>query len=222
MLQLRLLEMVQLKPRTVIALVLLATLVTGCTWPAGLGGSRQGQQAPPPAQTPEQALRYAMTLYETQEMPPDFHVLKMYAVPGVADTQLAYYRYLRLSGDTPPRPVPMIGLQFLLRKPNRWSPQGGQAIARTAPAEQVLDHIHATHTIGNTPITSILGLVLAPQVTMVEATFDNGPTVREPVAHESFVIVAPNTNGARELRALDTNGHVVRKFDLAQPVSAGR
>lgn len=195
--------------------------LTACQSVFRLAPQHGEHQAPPPPQTPEDALRHGITLFGREALPLGFQILKMYPVPNADTTQVAFYRFLRLSGDTPPRVTPMIGIEFIQRQPNQWSAQGGQVIARTAPAAALVDYIHSTHHIGPTTIETVFGFVVSPDVQAVEATFDTGQVMREPVVHESFVIVASGTRGIRELRVLDQHGQVLRHIAAPPPMEVG-
>jgi len=134
-------------------------------------------------------------------------------MPDVDNVRLVAYRFLRPTGDTPPRLIPGIGLQVVVREPDRWSPQTGKAIARTVGPPHLTEYFHITHQFGGKTVTAVLGHVISPDVAAVEATFDDGQTLRTDVADQCFVIIAPGAKTIRELRVLNSAGEVLRRIE---------
>ena len=165
-------------------------------------------------------MRRAITLFGQRELPSGFEVLETRPIPNVADIVLVRYRFLP-PVDGQPSTAPAVGIQLVARQETHWSSQSGSALSRTSSPEQLIDYLHIAHHAGGDTYATVFGHVLTPDVAAVEATFDNGQTVRDTVNHDSFVLVAPHTNAARELRALDKSGRILRRFDLPSPVEAG-
>lgn len=201
--------------------VLLLLPLTGCGSVLGRFGIGQGGgMAPPPAQTPEEAVERATSITGNGELPPGFQILGTYAVPDADNIRLVAYRFLRPTGDTPPRLIPGIGLQVVLREPDRWSPQTGKAIARTAGPPHLIEYFHITHQLSGNTVTAVLGHVLSPEVAAVEATFDDGQTLQTKVVDDTFVIVAPGASTVQQLRVLNSAGEMLRRMELPPPHTA--
>lgn len=63
----------------------------------------------------------------------------------------------------------------------------------------------------------VYGKVLAPsRVAVVEALFDNGRILRSGADGGVYVLLAPDSNGPCELRALDSDNQVLERFDLIE------
>jgi hypothetical protein len=205
-------------------MALLALPVTGCALvPDRLRTLLDGNQQPvpiAPARTPEEAVRRAVTLFGQRELPPGFEVLETRPIPNVADIVLVRYRFLP-PAEGQPSTAPAIGIQLVARQETSWDSQSGSALSRTGSPEQVIEYLHIAHHAGGGTYATVFGHVLTPDVAVVEATFDNGQTLRDQVKHDSFVLVAPHAKAARELRTLDKSGRVLRRFDLPPPVEAG-
>lgn len=65
--------------------------------------------------------------------------------------------------------------------------------------------------------TILYGQVLSPKVSAVEATFDNGKTIRDYSTNGVFALVAPNATAVCQLRVLGSDNQILRQSDLAIP-----
>lgn len=203
-----------MKRLTVLLVVALVLPMTGCGSVLNKFGIEQAERmAPPPAQTPEEAVEQFTKMVGNGELPPGFQILGTHAIPDVDNVRLVAYRFLRPTGDTPPRLIPGIGLQVVVQEPDRWSAQTGKAIARTEGPPHLIEYFHTTHQFGGRTATAVLGHVLSPDVAAVEATFDDGQTLRTDVVDAHFVVVAPGASATRELRVLGSAGEVLRYIE---------
>jgi hypothetical protein len=66
------------------------------------------------------------------------------------------------------------------------------------------------HDLAGQRVGSTFGLVLDPQVTAVQVTFDNGQVLRDTVTSEGmFVLLTDDSAGYCEVKALDAQGQVL-------------
>ena len=67
------------------------------------------------------------------------------------------------------------------------------------------------------PYTIVYGRVLKPRVAAVEATFDNGKTLRDESSNGVFALLAAGASSVCELRVLGADNQILRQEDLALP-----
>lgn len=65
--------------------------------------------------------------------------------------------------------------------------------------------------------TILYGQALSPKVVAVEATFDNGQTVRDQSGDGVFALVASGATGVCQLRVLGADNQILQQEDLAIP-----
>lgn len=66
-------------------------------------------------------------------------------------------------------------------------------------------------------LTTIIGQVLSTSVAYVEATLNTGEVVRDPGGDQAFVIYAPQDVYICELRAVGSEGEVLKSDRVAPP-----
>jgi hypothetical protein len=67
------------------------------------------------------------------------------------------------------------------------------------------------------PYTILYGRVLKPKVVAVEATFDNGKTVRDENSNGVFALFSAGATGICELRILGADNQILRQEDFSVP-----
>lgn len=67
--------------------------------------------------------------------------------------------------------------------------------------------------------TILYGQVLTPKVKAIEATFNNGMILRQPIANGSFALLSPDATDICELRILGKDHQILRQKELGKPLS---
>ncbi|MCZ7571755.1 MAG: hypothetical protein M5U01_24655 [Ardenticatenaceae bacterium] len=192
--------------RGLLGLALLALTTLGC-------GRFLGPLLAPGAATPEEAVR--RTVNASPEIAATFRVWGRRQSPhGV----VVLYTTRRPAEDQT-APMEMFQYSLVEWKWGGWWPVSGGGFGSSEPASPEVLVDYGTSR-GN--LTIIFGRVLAPEVSAVEATFDNDQTLRDDAADNVFALIAPAGTAPCELRVLGAEEQVLRRFDLGPAPAPGK
>jgi hypothetical protein len=123
---------------------------------------------------------------------------------------------------TPPdgKVMDWLGYAEVERSGLGWQPRSGGA--QTVDAAPVGTFVqYGTGSNGGEPNSPVFvyGERLVPEVLAVEATFDNGQTVRDGTADGIFVLATTNAHTLCEIRVLGENDTILRTISDQQPVA---
>ncbi len=168
----------------------------------------------PGSMTPEDAVRQ-----ETLSHVPNLAAFKVLGTRASERGTVVIYTYI-MSGPNQ-EPTPMIGFRLVNRTLwGSWEVTAGSAGNSSEPpsSENMISYatsgIHGGQFGGDLSI--VYGRVLWDQVRAVDATFDNGQTIRDEAADGAFALFTPSRAVACELRVLGAEGKVLRTIDLAR------
>jgi len=168
------------------------------------------------AMTPEQAaLRNGAMLVDGQQLQPQIagkrqlpngHIIVLYRADMVeADGQATY----------------LFGYSLVQRQGVGWGSGSGGAGGGPKPTVDQLVNLGSGSSMdGRTTYALVYGETLTPDVVAVEATFDNGQTLRDSAADGVFVVYSANANAVCSTRILGANDVVLRTDDLRPPPDA--
>jgi len=183
----------------------------------------------PGGKTPEEAAQNAVK-FGKEESVTEFEVLETRPLANTNNTKIVVYRFIYLSGDTPPQSIPIFGMSLVTQKDGLWHLESGGSLARHSDSEQLtsptsesgqlVEFIPLAATSNDKPIAIIIGRVLSSTVSAVEVTFDDGQILREQITYEGFVIVAPGATMGRVLRVLGANDEILQSISLPPPITS--
>ncbi len=128
---------------------------------------------------------------------------------------LVLYTVTRLmEADNRAIPTPIIGYALTERGPQGWNVARSESFGGTPPPQIIA--YGSGQLDSNVPI--IFGEVFAPNITVVEVSFDAGQPLRMEVDKQVFALIAPHKQKFRELRALDGAGQVVYRSQLPKVI----
>jgi len=125
---------------------------------------------------------------------------------------------------------PMFGHKVVKRTGTTWQVSGGSSYGtanESVPSEQLVEYgisrssnqhrMSGSSQPEEPPYTILYGRVLKPKVVAVEATFDNGKTMRDESSNGVFALLSAGATGICELRLLGADNQILRQDDLAVP-----
>lgn len=188
--------------RSLLVLVVVLGALSGCGNLAG-------------ALTPEEAVRRS-----------DVGPLQQMQIVGVRffdDRAVVLYtgRQLNSAGD---QFEDVLGYTFVARTPNGWRAEnrGGRGSSGPPDPATKLDYSVATTQTDTQPRTIVYGRALTPEITAVEAVFNDGRTARDEVANGVFAIAAFGADGVCAVRVLNAQGKELElPGHVAAPPGAG-
>lgn len=188
-------------PLVLLAIVLLLLVSTACETLIG-------------PLTPAEAYRQ----FHVRDAPESAATFQVVATRQWERGAVVLYTYVRpAQGQTPP--LQIFGYDLVEdRGGGSWRITGGGGEGRPGrpPAEELISFALGRDISTERGSNSIVyGRTLVPQVTSVEATFDNGQVLRDGTGDGFFVLITPVRATPCELRALDAQGEVLRRIDLA-------
>lgn len=165
--------------------------------------------------TPEQAMRQQ----QWTECSPDFAdcvepLGTCMAEPGHA---VVVYRVLRAIEGGKPQ---VFGIRNVKRKGLDWQVTGGVSTRQLPPSpKHLIEYQYLSDGTRSSFCPMIYGRVLtSAKVTAVEATFNNGQTLRYKTTDGVFALISSkDADSAHYLRVLGVDGQVLEDVDLSQP-----
>lgn len=194
--------------RNLLKVVLAALLPSGCSMPL------LWRVPPASGATPEEAaLRLIPNL--SRPAPAEIRVLATYPVRGGA---VVFYIKRQQGSGGPPAPLDM-GYVLAEQRGTTWHAiESSSGVSLLSQPGELL--VYNSGTLRGGQAWLVYGRVVGPNVAAVEATFDQGQTVRSDVRDGMFAIVAPGAKAACEVRALDAQGTVLQPSDPSKQSNA--
>jgi hypothetical protein len=113
----------------------------------------------------------------------------------------------------------VLGYTFVAQTPNGWRAENRGARGSSGSPDLVtkLDYSVGTTQTDTESRTIVYGRALAPEITAVEAVFNDGRTARDEVGNVVFAIAAIGADGVCAVRAFDAQGNAVELPGHADP-----
>ncbi len=133
------------------------------------------------------------------------------------------------SNDAKALMQPVFGHKVMRRNGNTWqvSSTGSYGVeTASVPSEQFVTYgisrsqnqsAFTRASVNEEHYAILYGQVLQPKVLAVEATFDNGKTLRDETHNGSFVLISAGATGVCELRVLGLDNQILRQEKLTVP-----
>ncbi len=172
------------------------------------------------APTPEQAVRES----ETRIHPEIAASLQILGRRSWARGVVVLYSYVQPARDEMPA-MQMFGHSLVERTAlGTWQTHGGGAGGSSAPPpkEDWVDFGRGSGSNDQNSYSLIFGRTLSPEVKAVEASFDDGQTLRDTTLDGFFVLITPKLVQACEMRVLGADDQVLRRIDLAHQFAPGK
>ncbi len=123
----------------------------------------------------------------------------------------------------------VVGYELTVRRGSSWRlgpdirPRSVENLRPRRTGDLVAYEVGGGENIATGRFTSVEGLVMHPdRVAVVEVSFANGRVVRDEIeTHGGFIALAPGTDRACELRAINDAGRVLQRFDLSSVEADG-
>lgn len=124
---------------------------------------------------------------------------------------------------------PVFGHKIVKRNGATWQVSGSGSYgseSESAPSEQLVEYsvsrssnqrISSISPHSEEAYTVLYGRVFKPNVVAVEATFDNGKTMRDESSNGVFALLSAGATDICELRILGADNQILRQEDLAVP-----
>lgn len=114
------------------------------------------------------------------------------------------------------QPIKVFGHTIVERAGLGWTSNGGSAGGGPdlPPASQLVNMSFGGGSSGTQSHAILYGETLTPDVVAVEATFDNGQTLRDSATDGVFVVYSDNANAVCSMRVLGANDAVLRTDTL--------
>jgi hypothetical protein len=171
--------------------------------------------------TPEQAARQGVVKPDGQPLP--LMMLGQRALPNGSLVIVYQFERATLEGGV----IQMLGYKEVARGGAGWqSREAGAQDESTGPTDPMITFGRASKDGGptdgdpNKPVF-VYGARVVPDVLAVEATFDNGETVRDDATDGIFVVATTGANAVCELRVLSEHDAVLRTITEDQPLAYG-
>jgi hypothetical protein len=115
----------------------------------------------------------------------------------------------------------LLGHQVVVRKGIGWQAVGGgdriELLPQLPVGEIVQYGTTRKHRERDERPTVVYGEILTPKVAAVEATFDNGKTLRDEGRDGMFAMALPEAVGVREVKVLNADGQLLQRDSNRQP-----
>lgn len=117
----------------------------------------------------------------------------------------------------------VFGHQVVKREGMNWQVSSSDSYSISNPqqsAEKLIEYgVSQAQETGGDRYTILYGQFLTSKVATIEATFDNGQTLRDDGKRKAFALIAPGATQVCELRILGPDQQILRQEDLRRPNS---
>ncbi|MGV0025213.1 hypothetical protein [Phormidesmis priestleyi] len=119
------------------------------------------------------------------------------------------------------RAMRRIGMEWYLSSSGSHQSQKSKS-SKTVSAKLIDYGVNRASVKGKDRHTVLYGQVLSPQVSAIEATFNNGKSLRDESPDGMFAIVATGATGVCDIRVFGYDNQILQREELISPNSPGK
>jgi hypothetical protein len=115
------------------------------------------------------------------------------------------------------RAIKRTGMEWQLSSSGSYLSQESEKSAKSTSAKLIDYGVNRASVKGKDRHTVLYGQVLSPQVSAIEATFNNGKSLRDETPDGMFAIVAPGATGVCDIRVFGYGNQILQRQELISP-----
>ena len=170
--------------------------------------------------TPEEVVRQDFNSLCPDSVATNAREFQVRGTRKVSDRVVVLYSSICPTSGEQITPLRKFGCSILKRNGIGWqlTNGGGETGSNTVPApEALVQYVISTPKDDDGSHSAIVcGQVLSLKVAAVEATFDNGQTLRDKTTDGVFVLLLPGASSVGEVRILGANNQILRRDNQSQ------